>query len=48
MCKPYKSPTISRTKLRIDEGAELDDPGQYRMLVGSLQYLTLTRPDHTY
>lgn len=48
MCKPCRSPTFSRTKLRIDEESEFEDPRQFRMLVGSLQYLTLTRPDITY
>lgn len=42
LCKPCRSLAISRTKLKIDEGFVLEDPTQFRMLAGSLQYLTLT------
>lgn len=48
MFKPCQSPTISGSKLKNYEGSSLDDPTSLRMLVGSLQYLTLTRPDLTY
>lgn len=39
---------LTGSKLKIDEGFELEDLIQFRMLVGSLQYLTFTRPNLTY
>ena len=35
-------------RLQEDEGKDLDDVTMYRQLVGSLIYLTLTRPDIFY
>ncbi|PKI33311.1 hypothetical protein CRG98_046299 [Punica granatum] len=35
-------------RLSSESGTLLDDPGQYRQLVGRLLYLTITRPDLTY
>lgn len=47
-CKPCSTPVSSGRKLSVHEGNILDDPTQYRQLVGALQYLTFTRPDITY
>jgi histone deacetylase 1/2 len=46
--KPVATPLASGTLLTATEGALLSDPTFYRQLVGSLQYLTLTRPDISY
>ncbi|KAL8143673.1 hypothetical protein V2J09_016705 [Rumex salicifolius] len=47
-CKPIDSPMEVRHMLRAEEGDELEDARLYRQLVGSLIYLTITRPDLTY
>nr|XP_028955049.1 uncharacterized protein LOC114823790 [Malus domestica] len=44
-CKPCSTPIAAKTQLSAHTGAPLSDPSLYRQLVGSLQYLTLTRPD---
>lgn len=43
--KPYRSHALSGKKLGHDDGDPLDDPFEYRSVLGALQYLTLTRPD---
>lgn len=43
--KPYSNPTTSGQKMTLFDGTPLDDPTEYRSVVGALQYLTLTRPD---
>lgn len=43
-CKPVSTPVESKGKLSGDE-ATLDDASSYRSLVGTLMYLTVTRPD---
>lgn len=48
MCKSCRFSTLSRSKLKIDQGYDLEGPTQFRMLVESLQYLTITKPDLTY
>lgn len=47
-CKPISTPMEVNIKLCATEGKDLDDSTMYRQLVGSLIYLTLTRPDITY
>ncbi|GAA0154193.1 transmembrane signal receptor [Lithospermum erythrorhizon] len=44
-CKPVDSPMDPNFKHDIESGELLEDPGQYRRLVGKLNYLCVTRPD---
>ena len=48
MAECQSTPVDSRAKLSASEGAPVDDPTMYWSLTGSLQYLTLTRPDMAY
>ncbi|KAF5470860.1 hypothetical protein F2P56_011348 [Juglans regia] len=43
--KPTSTPCTSGSKLSKFAGDPLNDPTEYKILVGALQYLTLTRPD---
>ncbi|CAA7020014.1 unnamed protein product [Microthlaspi erraticum] len=43
--KTRTTPMDANIKLKRDEGSLLPDPRPYRSLVGSLLYLTITRPD---
>jgi hypothetical protein len=43
--KPTSTPLPPGCKLSLDMGAPLADPTHYRATIGSLQYLSLTRPD---
>ncbi|XP_014517174.1 uncharacterized protein LOC106774644 [Vigna radiata var. radiata] len=45
---PVDTPMEVNVKYRQHEGELLDDPTQYRKLVGSLIYVTITRPDISY
>ncbi|XP_062086225.1 secreted RxLR effector protein 161-like [Humulus lupulus] len=47
-CKPISTPMEANAKLCVHEGKDLQDGAMYRHLVGSLIYLTLTRPDILY
>ncbi|KAK6147456.1 hypothetical protein DH2020_018368 [Rehmannia glutinosa] len=47
-CKPINTPVECRIKLSKYDGEEKVDPTLYKSLVGSLRYLTCTRPDILY
>ncbi|CAH9123451.1 unnamed protein product, partial [Cuscuta epithymum] len=47
-CNGVSTPLASTAKLSLTSGQPLDDPEEYRSVVGSLQYLALTRPDVSY
>ncbi|XP_026450849.1 uncharacterized protein LOC113350971 [Papaver somniferum] len=47
-CKPCKTPVSQGQRASVCDGTLLSDVASYRSLVGSLQYLTLTRPDISY
>lgn len=46
--KPVTSPMATSPKLTLHSGTALDDPSEYRTVLGSLQYLSFTRPDIAY
>lgn len=46
--KPTKFPMETNLKLSQDAGALIADPTVYRLLIGHLIYLTITRPDVAY
>jgi len=43
-CKPCENP-INTTDSLTDEGDSFSNPSLYHIVIGSLQYLTYTRPD---
>ncbi|XP_042982037.1 uncharacterized protein LOC122311522 isoform X1 [Carya illinoinensis] len=45
LAKPVSSPMAFSTRLSLTDGPDFSDPTLYRSTVGSLQYLSLTRPD---
>nr|XP_017251133.1 PREDICTED: uncharacterized mitochondrial protein AtMg00810-like [Daucus carota subsp. sativus] len=47
-CKPVSTPAEASIKLRIDSTRESVNPTLFKSLVGSLRYLTFTRPDIMY
>ncbi|XP_026411068.1 uncharacterized protein LOC113306334 [Papaver somniferum] len=44
-CKACDTPVVKASRLSIHDGVKLGNPCHYRILVGVLQYLTVTRPD---
>jgi len=47
-CKPISIPLEQNVKLSADEGDLVEDTTMYRRIVGSLIYMTITRPDLSY
>ncbi|KAE8708930.1 hypothetical protein F3Y22_tig00110332pilonHSYRG00561 [Hibiscus syriacus] len=47
-CKSTSTPMEPNIKMCAHEGKDLEDATMYRQLVGSMIYLTLTRPDISY
>jgi len=47
-CKPISIPLEQNVKLSPDEGDLMEDTIMYRRIVGSLIYMTITRPDLSY
>ncbi|PRQ35279.1 putative RNA-directed DNA polymerase [Rosa chinensis] len=45
LTKPMSTPMSAKDSLTATDGALLDNPTEFRTLVGALQYLTITRPD---
>ncbi|KAE8678139.1 Detected protein of unknown function [Hibiscus syriacus] len=46
--KPAPTPLATSPTLTLQSGTPLSNPTEYRTIIGSLQYLSLTRPDVTY
>ena len=44
-CKEVATPLAQNEKISKKDGEKLEEPSAYRSLVGSLLYLTATRPD---
>ncbi|PKU77070.1 putative mitochondrial protein [Dendrobium catenatum] len=47
-CNPLSNPTFTKLPIDLSLDPLLSDPALYRRLTGSLQYLTLMRPDIAY
>jgi hypothetical protein len=47
-CKPISIPLEQNLKLSVDEGDLMEDTTMYRRIVGSLIYMTITRPYLSY
>ena len=47
-CKPLLVPLEQDVKLSADIGDEIEDPIMFQRIVGSLVYMTITRPNLSY
>ena len=47
-CKPVSTPLDRNLKIDADSGTAVCEPTKYHQLIGSLIYLTITRPDLSY
>jgi len=47
-CKPISIPLEQNVKLSANEGDLVEDTTMYKCIVGSLIYMTITRPDLSY
>jgi hypothetical protein len=47
-CKPVSIPLEQNVKLSVNEGDLVEDTTMYKHIVGSLIYMTITRPDLSY
>ena len=47
-CNPVNTPIATRTKLSREGNGDFVDSTLFKSLVGSMRYLTITRPDITY
>jgi hypothetical protein len=47
-CKPISIPLEQNVKLSADEGSLVEDTTMYKRIVGSLIYMTITRPHLNY
>ncbi len=47
-CKPISIPLEQNVKLNANEGDHVEDTTMYKRIVGSLIYMTITRPDLSY
>jgi len=47
-CKPISIPLEKNVKLNVNEGDLVEDTTMYRRIVGSLIYMTITRPNLNY
>jgi hypothetical protein len=47
-CKPLSIPLEQNVKLSADEGDLMEDTTMYKCMVGSLIYMTITRPNLNY
>ncbi|GKA88929.1 nucleotide-binding alpha-beta plait domain-containing protein [Tanacetum coccineum] len=44
-CNPVSSPMVTSSSLSLDDSTAFSNPVKYQQVVGSLQYVTLSRPD---